>query len=51
MVREVQKLAITTLELTTLSFVVAMFATSFFWFKKPQDVSTPIIIKTPVTIV
>lgn len=27
-----------------------MLATSFFWFKKPQDVSTPIIIMSSVTI-
>ncbi|KAL2796641.1 hypothetical protein BJX66DRAFT_133898 [Aspergillus keveii] len=38
--RVAQGLALTTLELTTVSFVLVFFATSFCWYHKPQDVST-----------
>jgi hypothetical protein len=43
----IQGLGITTLELTTLAFAFSMFLTSFFWFHKPKDVISPIIIETP----
>ncbi|KAL4908147.1 hypothetical protein BDW74DRAFT_146927 [Aspergillus multicolor] len=35
-----QGLALTTLELTTVSFVIVFFATSFCWYYKPLDVTT-----------
>ncbi|GFG09904.1 hypothetical protein IFM5058_04658 [Aspergillus udagawae] len=38
--RGAQGLALTTLELTTISFVIVFFATSFCWFYKPQDITS-----------
>lgn len=48
--RAFQGLAITTLELTTLSFIVVMFATSFYWIHKPLDVATPTTLFCNATI-
>ncbi|KAL4973094.1 hypothetical protein BDW66DRAFT_142892 [Aspergillus desertorum] len=42
--RVAQSLALTTLELTTVSFVLVFFATSFCWYYKPQDVTTATIL-------
>jgi hypothetical protein len=42
--RAVQKLAITTLELSAIAIVVCTLATFFCWLKKPLDVAVPIII-------
>ncbi|KAI9783679.1 MAG: hypothetical protein M1839_003527 [Geoglossum umbratile] len=44
--RKVQHLAITTLELTTLGFILCTFATSFYWIHKPSDVNTAITVTT-----
>ncbi|CEN60556.1 hypothetical protein ASPCAL02992 [Aspergillus calidoustus] len=38
--RATQGLALTTLELTTISFVIVFVATSFCWYHKPSDVTT-----------
>jgi hypothetical protein len=48
--RLAQGMAITTLELTTLSFVVVMFATSISWLHKPSDVARPTILLCKSTI-
>ncbi len=48
--RALKRPTITTLELTTLAFVFAMVGTSIFWRHKPQDVISPIILKTDTTI-
>lgn len=40
-----QKLHITTLELTTLSFVFIMVVCSLAWWRKPMDISHPMILK------
>ncbi|KAH8705306.1 hypothetical protein BGW36DRAFT_421868 [Talaromyces proteolyticus] len=44
--RTVQGLAITTLELTSVSFVVVFFVTSFCWYHKPSDISTATTLRT-----
>jgi hypothetical protein len=42
--RPIQGLSMTTLELTTISFVIMMFATSYLWIHKPSDVSMPVTL-------
>ena len=49
--RAVQHLAITTLELTTLGFIICTLGTFFFWAHKPMDVSRPITLNSHSTIV
>jgi hypothetical protein len=39
-----------TLELTTISFILVMFATSYCWFYKPSDVTRPIVLNTQTAI-
>ena len=46
--RLAQGLHLTTLELTTLTFVYVMVACSIFWWRKPMDITRPIVI--PVAI-
>jgi hypothetical protein len=48
--RVVQRLAVTTLELTTFGFVFVMLGTSICWWRKPKDIGRPIILKTDTTI-
>lgn len=48
--RPIQGLTLTIFELTTLSFILVMLATSCFWFYKPGDVSGTFIVETRVTI-
>jgi hypothetical protein len=48
--RGVQGLALTTLELSTISFTFCTFGTEVFWLHKPADVLTPIIIHCDVSI-
>lgn len=50
MARVVQKLEITTLELTTLGFIFCMLAASYCWRHKPCDVQRPITLKTDTRI-
>lgn len=42
--RAIQRLPTTTLELATVAFVFCSIATYYFWYEKPQDVSTPIVL-------
>ncbi|KAH7364748.1 hypothetical protein BKA65DRAFT_144057 [Rhexocercosporidium sp. MPI-PUGE-AT-0058] len=46
--RPIQDLSMTTLELTTISFVIVMFATSYCWLHKPSDISRPVILHCKV---
>lgn len=48
--RLAQHLAITTMELTTLGFIVCTLGTYFFWAHKPMDVGSPIILRPNVTL-
>jgi hypothetical protein len=48
--RGVQGLAITTIELTTVSFVIILFGTSWCWKDKPSCVETTILLKATVHI-
>ncbi|KAH0542265.1 hypothetical protein FGG08_003292 [Glutinoglossum americanum] len=48
--RFVQNLPVTSLELTTLSYVVCALAMYFMWLDKPLDVETPTIIEIETTI-
>jgi squalene monooxygenase len=43
-VRGIQKLPITPIELFTVAFVVPTVATQFFWAKKPQNVEAPVVL-------
>lgn len=43
-VRVAQGLALTTLELTTLSFILIFFLTSFCWYHKPSGITTRVTI-------
>ncbi|KAF6829666.1 hypothetical protein CMUS01_08052 [Colletotrichum musicola] len=43
--RAVQGVHVTAIELTTLSFVVVTLATSYLWYHKPADVSSPIKLR------
>lgn len=46
-----QHVAITTLELTTIGFIVCTLATNFFWAHKPSNIAMPIVLNTEHTIV
>ncbi|KAM0148023.1 hypothetical protein ACHAQE_007148 [Botrytis cinerea] len=48
--RKLQHLAITTLELTTIGFIVTTIGVFIFWFDKPADIETRRIIKVDFTI-
>lgn len=48
--RGAQGLALTTLELTTISFVIVFFATSFCWYYKPQDITSTTTVTLAVDI-
>ncbi|ELR09976.1 hypothetical protein VC83_06378 [Pseudogymnoascus destructans] len=48
--RVIQHLAITTLELTTLGFIVCTLGTYFFWAHKPMDVSTAITLVPNISL-
>ncbi|KAL5358688.1 hypothetical protein BJX96DRAFT_163922 [Aspergillus floccosus] len=48
--RVAQGLALATLELTTLSFILVFLVTSFCWYHKPQDITTMVSIHTVVHI-
>jgi hypothetical protein len=48
--RVAQGLALTTLELTTMSFVLVFFVTSFCWYHKPLGITTTVPIHTVVHI-
>lgn len=43
-------LAITTLELTTLAFIMIMLATSYIWRDKPQDVTLGVMLESQHTL-
>jgi hypothetical protein len=43
--RFVQGLFVTSLELTTLSFILVFLVTSYCWYHKPMDINRPIILK------
>ncbi|KAF4983954.1 hypothetical protein FZEAL_746 [Fusarium zealandicum] len=48
--RAIQGLCVTTMELTTVSFVIILFGTAWCWKDKPSDVTATIRINTPVTM-
>lgn len=48
--RPIQKLAVTTLEVTTLAFILFALATSVCWRHKPRDIETAIILESDYTI-
>ena len=48
--RPIQGLSLTTLELTTISFVIILYATSYCWMYKPSDVARPHILECRSTI-
>ena len=48
--RVAQHLALTTLELTTLGFIVCTIGTSFLWAQKPSDISLPVVLTVECTI-
>jgi hypothetical protein len=48
--RSIQGLAITTLELSTIGYVVCTLGTSFFWAHKPLDVTVPIVLVPNTTM-
>lgn len=48
--RAIQHLAITTLELTTISFIICTLGTCVFWAHKPMDVGTTIVLRPHTTI-
>ncbi|KFY38368.1 hypothetical protein V495_06612 [Pseudogymnoascus sp. VKM F-4514 (FW-929)] len=48
--RPVQGLSVTTLELTTISFIIVFFATSYCWMHKPAQVSRPVILHCETSI-
>ncbi|KAJ5548605.1 hypothetical protein N7513_005839 [Penicillium frequentans] len=52
-IRAVQNLFLTTLEITTLSFIIIFFSTSYCWYHKPQDISRATILhaNTPIEII
>ncbi|PQE28288.1 Major facilitator superfamily general substrate transporter protein [Rutstroemia sp. NJR-2017a WRK4] len=49
-VREVQRLAITTLELTTIGFIITTIGVSLLWLNKPTDIETRRVIELDVTM-
>jgi hypothetical protein len=48
--RLAQHLAITTMELTTLGFILCTLGTYFFWAQKPMDVGSPIFLQPTATL-
>ncbi|KAF2691052.1 hypothetical protein K458DRAFT_438759 [Lentithecium fluviatile CBS 122367] len=48
--RPIARYAVTTLELTTLAYILCALATLFFWRHKPMDIRTPIMLEcsTPI---
>lgn len=48
--RAIQHLPVTTIEVTTVSFVVILFGTAWCWKEKPSDVETTLRLKTSVPI-
>lgn len=48
--RGVQKLDLTTFEVTTLAFIYCTLGTTFFWFNKPSDVGRAVILRTEKTV-
>ena len=48
--RWIQRLAVTTFELTTVSFILCSSMTAFFWWRKPADVFLPVNIDSDVSI-
>lgn len=48
--RSIQKLPVTTIELSTVAIVVCSIMTSICWMSKPQDVRYPIRINMPITM-
>ncbi|EED13029.1 hypothetical protein TSTA_055340 [Talaromyces stipitatus ATCC 10500] len=51
--RRAENLFITTLELTTLSFIIVFLITPFCWYHKPKDVTRAIVLttNTPITAI
>ena len=45
-----QHLSITTLELSTIAFVVCTIGTNIMWFAKPKDVMVPVVLKIDCTL-
>ena len=45
-----QHSAVSTLEVTTMAFIVAMLITSYFWHDKPQGINKPITLQTKATM-
>ncbi|KAK3176099.1 hypothetical protein OEA41_007421 [Lepraria neglecta] len=48
--RLIQHISITTLELSTIAFVVCTIGTNIMWWAKPKDVSVPVILKIDCTL-
>jgi hypothetical protein len=48
--RPIQGLSLTALELTALSFVLVLFATSFCWLHKPSNITRPTVLASKCTI-
>lgn len=48
--RMIQHLAITTLELTTIGFIICTLGTYFFWLHKPMDVQRAIVLEPNTTL-
>lgn len=48
--RWAQRLAVTTFELTTVSFILCSSMTAFFWWRKPADVFLPVDLDTDISI-
>lgn len=48
--RWVQRLAVTTFELTTVSFILCSSMTAFLWWRKPADVYLPVNIDSDISI-
>ncbi len=48
--RPIQGLSVTTLELTTISFIIVFFATSYCWMHKPSEVFRPVILHCETSI-
>ena len=48
--RAIQRVTITTLELTTLGYIVCTLGTYFFWAHKPLDIKEPIVLVPSITM-
>ncbi|OBT85015.1 hypothetical protein VE02_04955 [Pseudogymnoascus sp. 03VT05] len=48
--RPIQGLSVTTLELTTISFIIVFLATSYCWMHKPSEVFRPVILHCETSI-